>query len=435
MADAGARGTGVLGAAAIGIGGMVGGGIFAVLGTAVGLAGGGTPVAFLVAGVVALLTSYAYAKLAVRFPSAGGTTVFLDRAFGVDYLTGVLNLVLWLGYLVTTALYAAAFGAYAETFLDGPSPVARHVLASAAIALPALLNALDAASIARVETGVVVLKLTLLLLVVAAGAPHVDPARLAPSAWAAPSSLVVGGMVIFVAYEGFELIANAAEDVRDPARTLPRAFYGSVLFVIALYVLVAIVTVGSVSEATIAAAKDYALAEAARPALGHVGFVLVAVSALLATLSAINATLYGNARLGFGLAKDGELPALLERGGVKRPLAGVAVSAGLSLLLVNLVELEAIAILGSAGFLLVFTAVNAAAFRLSAECGARRWVTGTATLASLAALVALTVHTALESPAALGVLGGMLGAAALFELVYPRLSGRTFAGLRARALR
>ena len=87
---------GVLGAAAIGVGGMVGGGIFAVLGTAVSLAGGGTPMAFAIAGALALLTSYSYAKLAVRYPSAGGTVVFLDKAFGVDLLTGSLNALLWL---------------------------------------------------------------------------------------------------------------------------------------------------------------------------------------------------------------------------------------------------------------------------------------------------------------------------------------------------
>ena len=95
---------GVLGAAAIGIGGMVGGGIFAVLGTAVGMARGGTPMAFIIAGIVALLTSYSYAKLSVKFPSAGGTVVFIDRAFGIDLPTGIINLILWLSYLVTIAL-------------------------------------------------------------------------------------------------------------------------------------------------------------------------------------------------------------------------------------------------------------------------------------------------------------------------------------------
>ena len=90
-------------------------------------------------------------------------------------------------------------------------------------------------------------------------------------------SLFAGGMIIFLAYEGFELIANTAQDVRTPHKTLPRAFYASVGFVIALYVLVSLVTAGNLPVAQIVAAKDYALAEAARPFLGNLGYTLIAV--------------------------------------------------------------------------------------------------------------------------------------------------------------
>lgn len=284
-----ARGIGVVGAAAIGVGGMVGGGIFAVLGTAVMLAGGGTHVAFALAGLVAPLTAHSYAKLSVAYPNSGGTIVFLDRAFGIELATGTLNSVLWLSYLVTIALYAAAFGSYGLTFFTSKPPWLLHTLMSAAIAVPAFINVLDSSIVSKSETAVVVIKLCLLALVIAAGAREIQPDRLAFQTWASPSSLVMGGMTIFVAYEGFELIANAAEDVRNPAKTLLRALYLSVGFVVILYVLVAVVTVGSVPAATIAKAKDYALAAAAEPALGHAGFVMVAVSALLATFSAINA--------------------------------------------------------------------------------------------------------------------------------------------------
>ncbi len=113
-------------------------------------------------------------------------------------------------------------------------------------------------------------------------------------------------MIIFLAYEGFELIANTAGDLGDPERTLPRAYYSAVLFVIVLYVLVAAVSVGNLPVPQIVAAKDYALAEAARPFLGQAGFTLIAIAALLSTASAINATLYGAARLSYVIAKDGE---------------------------------------------------------------------------------------------------------------------------------
>ena len=242
---------GVLGAASIGVGGMVGGGIFAVLGTAASLAGGGTPVAFAIAGAIALLTTYSYVVLSVNFPSAGGTLAFLDRAFGVNVFTGGLNITLWLSYLVTIALYASAFGSYALTFFSGLDGIWEHVFMSIAILIPTGINILNSDIISKTESFVVVLKLLLIGLVIVASASHVEPARIATSAWTDPLSVIVGGMVIFVAYEGFELIANATESVRDPAYTLPRAYYGCVLFVTILYIVIAVVTVGSVDQQTI----------------------------------------------------------------------------------------------------------------------------------------------------------------------------------------
>ncbi|MGD2051146.1 MAG: amino acid permease, partial [Acidimicrobiia bacterium] len=124
------RSVGLLGAVAIGIGGMVGGGIFAVLGVVATDAGGGAPLAFLLAGLVALLTASSYAVLSVAYPSRGGSVVFVDRVFGVHLVTGALNNLLWFGYLVTLSLYAAAFANYAATFFTSGSstPVWLHHL-------------------------------------------------------------------------------------------------------------------------------------------------------------------------------------------------------------------------------------------------------------------------------------------------------------------
>lgn len=415
---------GPVGAAAIGVGGMVGGGIFAVLGTAVSIAGGGTPLAFILAGCIALLTAYSYAKLSVAFPRSGGTVVFLDRAFGIDRATGTLNVMLWLCYLVTIALYAAAFGAYGATFFAHPAPWLEHALITAGILVPALINLLDSDIVGKSEIYVVSGKLLLLGAVIVAGLPGTDFTRISFSHIHHPLSLIAGGMVIFVAYEGFELIANAAEDVKRPERTLPLAFYGSVLFVLILYVLIAIVTVGSVDPDLLPKVKDYALAEAAKPALGQAGFVLVSVSALMATFSAINATVYGNARLGYILAKDGELPEPLEHKTWNRPIAGVLLTALLSVLLANLVDLAGIAIMGSAGFLIIFAVVNLSSLKLARTTKANRGIAALGFFACIAALATLLSHTASDNPESLIVVIGMVLSAFLFELVYPWLSGR-----------
>ena len=404
---------------AIGIGGMVGGGIFAVLGLAVQLAGGGTPVAFLIAGIVALLTGYSYARLSVHVPSQGGTVKFLDQAFGVDLFTGGINSLLWISYIVMLALYAYAFGSYGATFF-GKGLLARHLLISAGILVPAVLNVFSANLVGRAETFIVAVKLAILLFFVAVGFSGIDAGRLAPVHWSSPLHLVAGGMIIFLAYEGFELIANTAQDAREPKKTLPRAFALSIVFVILLYILVAVVSVGSLPVHKIVEAEDYALAAAARPFLGHAGFVLIAIAAVLSTFSAINATLYGSARLSYTLAREGELPEFLENRVWNKPIEGLIITAVLSLLLANLGDLSSISMMGSAGFLIIFATVNAANVKLSDATKSRKWISSAGVIACALALGALIWQTATTAPTHLWILSGMLLFSFGMELVYRR---------------
>lgn len=404
---------------------MVGGGIFAVLGLAVSLAGGGTPIAFLVAGAVALLTAYSYARLSVTFPSQGGTVVFLDRAFGGNFFTGSLNTLLWLSYIVMVALYAYAFGGYGATFLP-PSwqGWGEHILISLAILIPTALNLLSAEIIGRAETYVVIVKVVLLVMFTGIGFFGIEPGRLAPGTWSSPLHLLAGGMIIFVAYEGFELIANTAQDVQDFRNVLPRAYFSAVIFVILLYVLVSMVTVGNLSLGQIAQAEDYALAAAARPFLGAFGFRLIAVAALLSTFSAINATLYGSARLSFVIAKEGELPAFLEKKVWNRHIEGLLITVALSLLLANQGDLSSISTLGSTGFLLIFAAVNAANWVLWRKTRSRRWLCGLGVVACLAALLALLYQVLADHPGHIWVVAGLVGGATFVEAAYRLLSRR-----------
>ncbi len=416
------RRVGLLGAISIGIGGMVGGGIFAVLGEAVSLAHGATAIAFLFAGMVAILTSYSYAKLSVKCQNRGGTVVFVDTAFGHNLLSGSINFMLWLSYLVTISLYAVAFAAYAKTFFHGDvAPWEQHVLISIAIALPLLINLLSASFVSRSETIIVVIKVILLVLIIISGVFFVDVERLSPGQWGSSLSIIVAGMIIFVAYEGFELIANAAEDIKDPVKNLPRAFYASVIIVIILYVFIALITVGTVPESQLLIARDYALAVAAKPALGQFGFTVVSVAALLATFSAINATIYGNARLGYIIAKEGELPAILNQQRRNIPEAGVVITAVLSLVVANTIDLTEIAIIGSASFLLIFFLVNISAYKLGKEINANRKIVLAACLASGGALTTLLVHTYTGNARAIAVFLSLIAVSIIFELLYGRL--------------
>jgi amino acid transporter len=406
-------------ATAIGIGGMVGGGIFAVLGLSVDLTRGGAPMAFLLAGIVALVTSYSYARLSVTYPSQGGTVAFLDRAFGSGLLTGSANILLWISYIVMLSLYAYAFGSYGATLRPSSSQTFwKHALISGSVIGITGLNLLSAKLIGEVEDRIVLIKLVILVLFIAAGIWGIDPASMAPSAWPRPLHLVAGGMLIFLAYEGFELIANSAQDVQTPAKTLPRAFYSAVGFVIALYILIAIVTVGTLPVAKIVQAKDYALAEAARPFLGQTGFVLIAVTAMLSTASAINATLYGTARLSYIIAKDGELPSILERKVWNEPIEGLLITSVLTLLIANLVNLSSISMMGSVGFLLIFAAVNSGNAIVAHETQSKRWLSLVGAVFCLSALASLLWQTANRSPRQLWIPLVMIGAAFLIEVTF-----------------
>jgi len=409
---------------AIGVGGMVGGGIFAVLGLAVQLAHGGTPLAFALAGIIALLTTHSYARLSVAFPSRGGTVTFLNRVFGAGLTTGSLNVLLWLSYVVMLSLYSYAFGSYGSTFFpDSVHALAKHGLITLVIVVIAGLNLLSAEAIGRAERWIVAFKVVILVGFVGAGFATIDSARLAPSQWSAALPLVAGGMIIFLAYEGFELIANTAQDVRDAGRTLPRAYYTAVGFVVALYVVIAIVTVGNLAVDKIVAAEDYALAEVARPFLGQAGFTIIAIAAMLSTASAINATLYGTARLSQVIAEDGELPSSLEKTVWGQPVRGMLITAALTLVVANAFDLSSIATLGSAGFLLIFAAVNVAnARRETSRVGTAVSIAGVA--ACVAAFVALVWQTiATEAPKTL-VLAAMIAIAVAVEAGYRTVASR-----------
>ena len=410
---------GYLSVVAIGIGGMVGGGIFAVLGLSVQMTRGAAPVAFLMAGIVAMVTAYAYARLSVTFPGQGGTVTFLDKAFGSGLLSGAANILLWISYIVMLSLYAFAFGSYgAALFPEAFRPVMKHVLISTGVIAVTALNFLDVEVIGAAEEWIVAVKIAILLFFVAVGAWTIEASNLAVGSWPQATAILAGAMIIFLAYEGFELIANTAGEVRKPRKTLPRAYYSAVGFVILLYVLIAAVTVGNLPVDRIVQAKDYALAEAARPFLGPFGYLLITVAALLSTMSAINATLYGATRLSYAIAKDGELPEILERKIWNRPAEGLLITTGATLVVANLFDLSSISTMGSAGFLLIFAAVNGANAALFRQTGSRRWVSILGVILCLGALASLLIYTGRQKPSQIWVLIAMLLLAFTIEAAY-----------------
>ena len=424
-AKAGSAQIGMVAAVCIGIGGMVGAGIFSILGVVAEAAGNAMWLAFAIGGVVALLSTYSYAKLGATFPSAGGAVHFLVKSFGDGVLAGGLNLFMWAGYIISLALYATAFGSYAATFVTtAASPVLVKSLAVAVVVLLTLVNAFGARLMGRSETVIVVVKVAILVLFAAVGLWFIRPGYLSPELWPEGKSILFGAGVLFIGYEGFGLITNAAADMRDPRRMLPRALYTSVILVIVLYLAVLLTVTGNLSDYEIEHARDYALAEAAKPFLGQFGFRLIAIAALFSTASAINATLFGSANVCYMIARDGGLPAGLARTEWRGATGGLLLTAALVVAVMLSFDLSGIAMMGSAAFLLLYAAVNAGHLKVLKVTGANAALVWLSLLTCLAMFVVLCVYILREQPRALVALVVIAAAAFVAEWVYRRWTGR-----------
>ena len=427
------KGMGLWAAISIGVGGMVGAGIFSILGAASAIAGNALYVSFFIAGLVALFNAYSYAKLGVKYPTAGGPVEFLIRGFGNSVLSGGLNILLWVGYVFALSLYARAFGGYAMTFLPkGSSPIWIGILGTGIVLFFVLLEFIGSRAVAAFESVNEFIKITVLVLFAVVGYFSIKPELLALSAWPGSEHILFGAALIFIAYEGFGLITNAAEDMATPHKTLPRALYLSILIVIVIYVTVSMNVVGHLSIPEIIKAQDYALAQAARPFLGKIGFVIIVLTALLSTASAINATLYGGSNVSYMIARDGELPKMFERTIFHQAKEGMLITAGFVIVFLNVLPLDRIALLGSGAFLVIYGSVNVAHLRIYRETGAKVWIIWVAILGDLTSLIILTIYTLQKAPVTFIVLLGTIAFSFSAEWAYRSITRRE---LRIRRVR
>ncbi|NPA87567.1 APC family permease [Caminibacter pacificus] len=419
------RKIGFLEAFSIGVGGMVGGGIFAVLGLTIDLAKGAAPIAFLIAGTIALITAYSYAKLSVKFPSEGGSIEYIVQAFGNNLFSATVNNLLLVSYVIMLALYASAFGAYGSALFLGHDVTWLHkLLAVGVIGIFTFINLLGAFLTGKAEDILVYTKVAILLIFVAIGfytGTHYE--RLEPQFWESYLKIITGGLIIFLAYEGFELIANSAKDVINPQKTLPRAFYASVIFVIALYVSIAVVTILNVDFETAKKAQDYVLAIAAEPLLGKLGFVIIAVAAMLSTASAINATIYGAGRAGYLIAKLGEIPKDFAKK-IKNGYEGMIILGLLGVIFATSFNIENISVAGSFGFLVIFGLVNYANFKLRKITNSNPFISLLGAFLCLVSAAILIGYNLFHNPSALESSAWVVVIVVAITIIYHKLGGK-----------
>lgn len=352
---------------AMGVGGMVGGGIFSVLGLSVGMAGHAAPIAFGLGGLIALLTGLSYARLGLAFRSDGGSFTYLEHAFHHQNIAGLGGWLLIAGYVGTLGLYSYTFGAYGSAMLGAPAHGAPlHYLSSFVLLVFLAVNLYGVKAAGGTEDAIVLVKVVILSLFAVVGLFYVKSNHIFPVFDKGALGALMGAALIFVAYEGFELIPNAVHEMDDPEKNLPRGIIISILIATLIYILVSFVAIGNLLPAEIVKYKEYALAVAAKPFLGHAGFLLIGLGALLSTASAINATLFGTARLGKVMSQEKMMPHifLLRERTRDVPWVSLCAITGITLLFVNLGNLTIIASFASSTFLLIFAAVNLAAIRL-----------------------------------------------------------------------
>ena len=391
----------VRGAAFLGIGAMVGAGIFALLGEAAVVAGSAVWLSFLLAGIVAALLGYTVVKLGVRYPSSGGLFAYLMQGFGNGRLVGISA---WLGYfaaiVIVCSMVAVAFGSYATSLFVGDDAGGAwdNVFTSAIVVAMAFLSIIGSRVVDKAQSLIVIALLAVFAVFIAVTLVDIDFDLLAFSGYPAFTDIVASVALTFFAYLGFSVITFAAGDLRNPTRELPLAMYAALGVTTFLYIFISLGVFGTLTVEEAIGYGETAIAEAARPALGEAGFTMMAIAALLATASSVNATLYASGGLTAMLAGAGQFPTFFGRGSRLGPHAGILITAGLVLVVANTVDLSAIASVGSACSLMIFLLIGLAALRLRAEIGASAPIVLVALAATAVVLVFFAVDTLRNAP-------------------------------------
>ncbi len=361
---------------AIAIGGMVGGGIFTILGISVSMVGALAPFAIALGGLVAWLAAYSYVKLGLYYKDEGATYAFFKRTYPSSHLAA--SFIGWytiFGYISTLALYAYTFSSYGISgFSFGNDETIRKFVAVGIIWLFAGINVWSVKGMGRVEDVMVYIKLIILFII------SVALIFYAKTDFATFSSMIrkdfsstpllnilIVSSVTFVAYEGFQLVINAVNEMENPDKNIPRAIYSAIVLVALIYFIIALSAVLAIPAADLIKNKEYALAAGANDIMGKLGENLVILGAILATSSAINGTLFGSSRQMARIADDGYLPPIISQRKNNIPKTAIMTMAGIASLLIAIGGLRLILEFGSITFLLVSLLMAVANFKIRSK--------------------------------------------------------------------
>ena len=362
---------------ALGIGGLVSGGIFATLGVAMTNAGNAVPLSFILAGIITIFSSYSYVKLTLHFKEEGGSFSFIEHVVENKHIAGFFGWILIIGYVGTMALYAFAFGAYLTGLFGSHDPVYRAIISVVLIVVLAGVNLLGIRDPGILEDVLVYIKAAFLLFIAFVGifffkgnfptdGQFFNMGVLSP---------ITTFAIIFVAYEGYQLLTYEYRDIENVEKNLGRGLYISVVASMIIYISVSFMATLYLTPQAATTSQEYALAQAVTPFLGFAGFFLVVITALQSTASGINATLFGSARLAHKVSHDKELPKFFSFKDKKNiPTYAVIVMAAFTSILTAVGTLEQITEFASLVFIMADAAANYANVRLYKKTGSNVYI-------------------------------------------------------------
>jgi len=358
----------LIGSVSLGTGVMIGAGIFVLMGQIAELVGDLFPIAFIAGAIVVGFSSYSYVKFANAFPSSGGVVKFFNKSYGPGTTTGVFSLLMFVSMVVSESLVAGTFGAYTLRLFPERFSGYASILGILLLVAAYIVNILGNKVIGATATFTAIIKVAGIALLAIAGLAvsgfaDITGNYIPQNTEALPSGLgfVAALALAILAYKGFTTITNQGGDIKNPHKNLGRSIIISILICTLIYVALALAVAGGLSIPEIIAAKDYALAAAAKPVFGEWGSSITIFIAIIATVSGVIASVFSASRMLAMLSNMKQVPSLKRFGGGKNPALIFTVS--IAILLTILFDLTRIASIGAIFYLIMDIAIHWGLFR------------------------------------------------------------------------
>jgi basic amino acid/polyamine antiporter, APA family len=377
------RTLGLLDVVMIGIAGMIGGAIFVLVGPAIGLAGSAVILAFIINGIITLFTAMGYAELGSAMPEAGGGYLWVREGLPRPnaFISGWMA---WFAHIVAGSLYAVGYGSFQFSLLEtlgiiGDQPILGIIhldklIAVGSIAAFTYVNVKGASQTSKLGIIVTVIQLGTIFALIGAGFmtisnnPEWNSNILSNFAPIGIAGIVAAMGLTFIAFEGYEIIVQTGEEIKNPKKNIPRAIFISLTLVVLLYCLVAFVSIGAIFPQNIGDIPawkfigqngDLGISKAAELFLPY-GFFIILAGGIVSSLAALNATTYSSARVAFAMGRHYNLPYQLSEihHKFKTPYVATIISGILMAVVAYALPLDQIALAAGVIFLLLFTQVN-----------------------------------------------------------------------------